>query len=55
MFISIKKRTNHQIRLLKQRFAQISGSPFSEILSSDKLKALIERQVGDFRERIFFP
>ena len=55
MSTSIKKRTIHQITLLKQRFAQITGNPFSEILSHDKLKSLVEQEVGKFRERIFPP
>lgn len=50
-----QKKTTHQISLLKQRFAQINGNPFSDILSSDKLKTLVEKEVEEFRERIFSP
>ena len=44
-----------QVGLLRRQFAQGSGLPFSEVLSADLVKRVLDEVGGFFRQRIFTP
>lgn len=44
-----------QVELLRRQFAQGAGLPFSEVLSADLVKQVLDEVGGFFRQRIFTP
>ena len=55
MFDSIRKRISRQIDALRRRFAQTEGLPFSDVLSAETIRNIIDEEVGSYRDRIFPP
>ena len=55
MFDPIRKRISHQIRAMGGRFAQTEGLPFSDVLSAETVRNIMDEEVGSYRDRIFSP
>lgn len=55
MFDSIHKWISHQMGALRRRFAQTEGLPFSDVLSDETIRNIIEEEVSSYRNRIFSP
>ncbi|MEA3282236.1 MAG: IS4 family transposase [Euryarchaeota archaeon] len=55
MFNSIHKRISYQIIALRLCFAQIDGLPFSDILSAETIRNIMDEEVGSYRDRIYSP
>ncbi|KAF5410105.1 MAG: hypothetical protein C5S47_07495 [Candidatus Methanogasteraceae archaeon] len=52
MFNSIRKRISYQIIALRLCFAQIDGLSFSDILSAETIRNIMDEEVGSYRNRI---
>ena len=55
MFDSIHKRISHQINAMRRRFAQTEGLPFSDVLSDETIRNIMDEEVSSYRDRIFPP
>lgn len=50
-----KKRLQHAVARFKQGFADRPTRALDELLSSDVVSAIIEEEVGSYRERVYPP
>jgi len=55
MFNSIRKRISYQIIALRLCFAQIDGLPFSDVLSAETIRNIMDEEVGSYRDRVYSP
>ena len=53
MFDPIRKWISHQISALRRRFSQTEGLPFSEVISDETIRNIMDEEVGSHRDRIF--
>ena len=53
MFDSIRKRISHQTRVMGICFAQTDGLPFSEVISAETIRNIMNNEVSSYRYRIF--
>lgn len=44
-----------QIRKFKEDVIQFKGLPFAEVISEPRIKEIMERETGDYRDRVFPP
>jgi len=53
--LNLKEKLGSQINMLRARFCQSDGLPFTDILSTPYLHKIIEEEVPKFRNRVFTP